>query len=89
MRRAYKREIREAKVESFREELGEAKPEDPWRLTHRMMSRKKKTITWETIQDEDGKWTTGRRSTAEALIRKYFPADDIRSDVPASKISGE
>lgn len=86
-RRAYKQAIRKAKVESFREELAEATPEDPWGLAHRMMARRKKIpTTWETIQDEEGRWTTGRKSTAEVLIRKYFPADDASSDVPANAV---
>lgn len=75
-RRDYKKRIKEAKINDLREALEEADPQDPWGLAHRIISRKRKTTTWETVQDERGDWTMGRRDTAAALIRKYFPGDD-------------
>lgn len=81
-RRAYKKRIKDAKIQDFRETLEAADPTDPWGLAHRIIAagKKKKGTAWETVQDETGRWTTGRRSTAEALIRKYFPVDDASID---------
>lgn len=47
-----------------------------------MMSRKRRATVWETIEDKEGQWTIEKRSTAEVLVVKYFPTDEVNTDAP-------
>lgn len=81
-RRAYKKAIKEAKIAALRKALQGGDPRDPWGTAFKLMNAgKRKRATWATIKKSaDGEWTGDRRTTASALIGKYFPRDDASTD---------
>lgn len=86
-RREYKRAIKEAKINSLKKALADGDPRDPWGVAYKMMTAgKRKIATWATMQkNAGGEWTGDRRSTAAALIEKYFPADEAHIDTDENR----
>ena len=56
-------------------------------MAHRVLSvtRKGGATSWATVQNASGAWTRSREETAEALIRKYFPEDDEKTDTAGNR----
>jgi hypothetical protein len=86
-RAAYKEAIRESKIQSLRRSLSQGSPQDPWGFAYRFIASKKRgqATPWPTIQDSEGNWAGNRTETAMALIRKYFPEDDLETDTPENR----
>ncbi|CAG5000382.1 unnamed protein product [Parnassius apollo] len=81
LKTAYSKTFRETSTRNFRDFCERQRKEDVWSVTNRIIKSNPPPLPPATLKKCDGTYTNSSLETAQALLNKFFPDDDI-NDTP-------
>ncbi|CAG4956374.1 unnamed protein product [Parnassius apollo] len=81
LKTAYSKTFRETSTRNFRDFCERQGKEDVWSVTNRIIKSNPPPLPPATLKKCDGTYTNSSLETAQALLNKFFPDDDI-NDTP-------
>ncbi|CAG4936217.1 unnamed protein product [Parnassius apollo] len=81
LKTAYSKTFRETSTRNFRDFCEKQGKEDVWSVTNRIIKSNPPPLPPATLKKCDGTYTNSSLETAQALLNKFFPDDDI-NDTP-------